>query len=135
MHVLYSECLQEAESECRNENPDPEAPSDSPLMTKATREPCVQIAFKKFIEKLPSITEDTLECSGWVFHRVRDDKNEANFIQVAMNTWISIQQSVSQEDLIQVCEGLKEKQLQVDGKRQGAYDQSEGAAEKRMRKF
>lgn len=43
---------------------------------------------------------------GWRIFRQREDKVEPNYITVAINTWRSIQQPVTKEEIIAVCENV-----------------------------
>jgi len=97
--------VQEAVSKIENPSPDEEAGSDDPLLTVETRETTIQYAFKLFIEEKEGGEGEVL--GGWRVHRVREDKNDPNFIKVAVNTWRSIVSSVSKEDLIDVCKDLE----------------------------
>jgi mRNA guanylyltransferase len=109
--LLYNQALSETKNEVKTTTLDKDARSTDPLLSIATREQTVLLAHKKFILAKTAGLISSEEASfkgGWQFHKIRDDKTESNFIKVALNTLVSINDSVSREDLVDVCELIKQ---------------------------
>jgi mRNA capping enzyme, C-terminal domain len=106
-----------------NPDPDPEAGSDDPLVTTKTRESLILKALDDFIKQgCPPVStnfsmNDFLgeHRGAWRYFRWREDKEEPNFITVAMNTYRSIVTGVSQQDLIDVCNSIERPQDDTEG--------------------
>jgi hypothetical protein len=51
---------------------------------------------------------DTEPKGGWRFHRVREDKTEPNAMKTAFSVIESMENSITKEDLLNVCEHFYE---------------------------
>ncbi|TNV72920.1 hypothetical protein FGO68_gene2376 [Halteria grandinella] len=131
--ALYNQALQVAKETFPNPHPDPLAPSPDALFTIATRDQAVLQAHREYLKAKAdgqaADIEDQSLYGGWRYHRVRDDKNESNYITVAMNTFISIFTGLPKEDLISVCEGLREQSV-VGGKRSRSGSSDNGGTKR-----
>jgi mRNA guanylyltransferase len=66
-----------------------------------------EFVFDSSLEVL-DLSDFTIKMGGWVLHRIREDKDAANNIKIVMNTFESILNTITQEELITYKQKIRE---------------------------